>query len=144
MMKPENLNNSILYNYKIVNGGASALPIVDSIYKRLNIGGYLENIKRQALNNILANLIIAYCNNKFVAVSKNSKDYSFPKRFYGMEHYTYNIMIPLINSLIENEYIQEAPGFYDSETGKGKRTRIWATLKLLEMFLQAVPIQKLQ
>lgn len=143
-MKPENLNNSILFNYKIVQGGASALPIVDSLYSRLKIGGYLESIKRQALNNILANLLIAYCNNKFVAVSKNSKDYSFPKRFYGMEHYTYNIIIPILKSLRENEYIEEAPGFFDSKIGKGYRTRVWATLKLLELFLQALPNEKLQ
>ena|ERR1035438_8002377 len=141
MMKPENFNKAVCFNYRKVKGGAYAPPIIDSVYSQLNIPNkrYLEEPKKRALNNILSNLSIAYYNNQAVAVSRRCKDYSFSKKFYGMEHYTYCIMIPLLNSLTENGYIEEKPGYFNYNTGSGYRTRIWATLKLLELNLQLIP-----
>ena len=145
-MKPENLNKAFCFHYRNVKGGASALPIIDSLYSQLNISykGYLEDRKKQALNNILSNLLIAHYNNQSLAVSRRCEDYSFPTRFYGMNHYTYCIIIPLLNSLKELEYIEEKPGYFNYNTGRGFRTRIWATLKLLELYFQVLPNQKLQ
>ena len=146
-----NLYNAVHFNYKIISrvpSGENQLlnNVVESLYSNLPLPnkGYLRIIKIQALNNILANLCIAYNNNKFVAVSKRCNDYSFPKIFYGMEHYTYNIIIPLLISLRDNGYIGETPGFFDSDTGKGYRTRIWATLKLIELYIQSIQNEKLQ
>src|ERR1035441_9505125 len=129
MMKPENLNKAVCFNYRKVKGGASALPIIDSLYSQFNLFNTrnLEDRKKRALNNIVSNLLIAYYNNQSVAVSRRCEDYSFPKEFYGMNHYTYCIFIPLLNSLRENGYIEEKSGYFNYNTGNGYRTRIWAT-----------------
>jgi hypothetical protein len=146
MMKPENLNKAVCFNYRIVKGGASALPIIDSLYSQLNLSNkrYLEERKIRALNNILSNLLNAYYNNQSLVISRRCEDYSFPKKFYGMEHYGYNIIIPLLNSLKEHEYIEEKLGYFNYNTGSGYRTRIWAALKLLELYFQILPNETLQ
>lgn len=127
-------------------GGISILPLVDSLYSQLDFAnkGYLESRKRLALDTLLTNLIIGYCINKPVAISKKWKDYSFEKKFYGIEHYSYSFLIPLLTALKENGFLEEVSGFFNFETMRGYRTRIWGNLKLWEMVLSKLTPQKLQ
>jgi hypothetical protein len=104
--------------------------------------GYLRNQKIQALNDILCNLKVANDNKRVLAVSRSKNYYNLPS-IYGMEHYSYFFFIPIINALRESKYIVEVPGYYDKETGSGKITRIWASLKLIEHFLNPVKYKTL-
>lgn len=145
-----NLNNSIWLNYKTIsesylNECRSFNNGVDNIYDNLPLAnkGYLRIQKMRALNDILCNLKIANDNERVLAVSRSKNHYNLPS-IYGMEHYSYYFFIPIINALREAKYIGAVPGFYDKETGSGKVTRIWASLKLMEQLLNPIKYKTLE
>jgi hypothetical protein len=89
-----------------------------------------EANKKLALNVILSNLITAFINNRYLSVSRTANDYSLYS-FYGLNHYTFRIIIGWFDLLLKNEYVKLARGFYNPENNTGKKSRYWVTEKFI-------------
>ena len=131
------LNNSILFNCRLFFAENSSLnAIVEILYHELPFQhkDYLKELKILALNNILCNIILASDSGKFLAVSRSKNYYTIPK-MYGLLHFTYSFVVPLIDALENSRYIKVFPGYFDNKSNTGKRTRVIATDKLLNLFI---------
>ncbi|MBU2492393.1 MAG: hypothetical protein KJ571_07170 [Bacteroidetes bacterium] len=95
-------------------------------------------IKRQrrliAILNILINLFAAFNSNQVLAYSRDTGYYSQIHRRYGFEWHTYKNYLSIIDRLIELDYVSGVPGYYDRESGEGKRARIWVIENLSREF----------
>ncbi len=124
---------SLSFNNRIIIHNIETTPLGDLIEKIL--GSYrVDNTDkiRLAVNCILSNLLIAYLNGYYLAVSRSKNDYS-GNSFYGLNHSTYRIIISLIEYLISEGLVNQALGYY-IKVKDGRRTRIWITDKLLSIF----------
>jgi len=83
----------------------------------------------QAANLLVTNSLI-YGN---VRVSKSNNFYSIPNR-YKPEYFTRNYVLTMLELLVREGYISELKGFYNRETGTGRRTLISPTEKLIDEF----------
>ncbi|MBK9097532.1 MAG: hypothetical protein IPM14_05260 [bacterium] len=132
-MKPKNsLEHFFFFNKKICSVApyCSILLLTDILFNQLNRSTRNIEIRKLALNNILSNLFIAHWHGRYIVISKSPNTYT-NYSWYGLKHYTYRSIIEWIEILISNGYINQAIGFYDNEKGKGKRSRINASEKLL-------------
>lgn len=90
-----------------------------------------DKIKRH-LRVLLLNLFVAsQIGNTWIGISKNKSDYQKESR-YRKIFLNYGFLIPMLNNLLELGYLEQRLGFKDWSTGKGFRTRIRATTKLLQ------------
>ena len=92
-------------------------------------------LQKNALNNLLSNILIAEKENKVLALPLGSCVYS-NSSFYGLGYYSYSIIKGLVDRLKEAGFIGYSKGFYNKETNKGVVSRVWATEKLLNIVNQ--------
>lgn len=106
--------------------------MVEDLYGGLPLSkpNYTRAKKMAAMENILTNLLLAADKGKTIMISRDSKTYSHSK----YAHFSYNNMINMLDTLIEEGLIEQAKGYYDSGTGEGRVTRIWATTELLQEY----------
>jgi len=133
-----NINDSVLYDYRIImeSNENELTPIekfVEKVYYSLPLKApkYATEIKKTALNNIICNAVVSTVNGKPVALPRGRGIYKLAD-IYGMKHYTYRYIVDGVNALRGLKYLEQWNGYYDKESKAGKRTRIWATEKLLE------------
>jgi hypothetical protein len=123
---------SFFFNKKLISG-SPASPVslaTDYIFNSLNRTARNTYNSKLALNNVLSNLITAYVNGRYLIISKSSNEYS-NYTWYGLNHYTYRLIIGWIETLFEQGFIHQVKGYYDSIEETGKRTRLWIGEKLI-------------
>jgi len=91
----------------------------------------------EALLVILSNLWIGFFVDRPIRISMDSNFYS-RNQVYGKLFFQYGRMKRLIDSLERQGYLERAPGFYDKY---GRQTRIWATVKLIRVFVEEYKIR---
>ena len=127
------LNNSIRFDARKTSNYPEVRELVREIEREVNLRGMFPATRvsraREALKTILMNLWEAEIQEKCIAVSRRREDYSLPKR-YGLLHFRYRFFIPLLDKLLERNYIHQETGFWDQGRGSGRVTRIWGTDKL--------------
>lgn len=123
---------SFSFNNRIISSNESSpvYNLTETLFGKYNQSKRLLDIRKIALNNILSNLIIAHTNGRYLIISKSSNEYS-SYSWYGLNHYTYRLIIGWIELLIKEGYIKQVLGFYDPETETGKRTRLFSGEKLI-------------
>lgn len=92
---------------------------------------------REALLVILLNLWIGFFVGKPIRISMDSNFYSL-NNVFGKLFFKYKRMKRLIDSLKRHGYLERKEGFQDKW---GRQTRIWATVKLIEVFVEKYKIR---
>nr|WP_321402063.1 hypothetical protein [uncultured Desulfobacter sp.] len=87
---------------------------------------------RECLLVILINLWIGFFVGRPIRISMDSNLYSHNQR-YGKLWFKYSRMRRLLEKLERHGYIERAPGFRNIKYGR--QTRIWATVKLIRIFV---------
>ena len=123
---------SFFFNKKIISEHqeSSIFLLTDLIFNQLNRSSRNVAIRKLSLNNILTNLIITYLNGHYLVISKSSNDYT-NYSWYGLNHYTFRLTIGWVETLLREGYLNQVIGFYNPESGEGKRSRINASEKLI-------------
>ncbi|MHA1702046.1 MAG: hypothetical protein ACTSWK_07250 [Promethearchaeota archaeon] len=105
----------------------------------------LRNKNRKiALSQILTKTFYhGYLNEAVIGVHKTKSYYNSFRSIFPW--YTRTNIIDTMNRLLENEYIQIKPGFYDPRVEFGRITRIWFTPKSIELFqkFESIRIEKI-
>jgi hypothetical protein len=70
---------------------------------------------------------------KPVRYSRDRSAYSKDRR-YGQLFFKYDRMVPTVDALEQLGYIKQAHGFYVSDEGRGRQSRMWATPRLWQHF----------
>ena len=100
---------------------------------------------QDSLNNLIANLVLAWLFGVPVAISRNRNTYSDTPRIFRPEHYSYlKIILSCLNQLVAAGYVNQTLGFYNNNAlgNRSKLTRIELTDKLLnEIQLQEPEIK---
>jgi len=102
----------------------------DKIYVRRNVKSKYRD--REALLIILINLWIGFFVGRPIRISMDANLYSRMQR-YGKLWFKYPRMRRLLKKLERHGYIEIAPGFRNIKYGR--QTRIWATVKLIRIFV---------
>lgn len=133
-----NIHNSVRYDYRLImaskiEGLSPIEKFVETNYYSLPLKAPAKymRLRKDALNNIICNLVVAAGNGKIVSIPRRRGDYTKPE-MYGIDYYTYTFIVDGVNALRSMGYIEQWNGYYDRGKKKGKRTRIWATEKLLK------------
>jgi len=88
--------------------------------------------QKEALKTILLNLIHADNLDKPVRFSRDKNRYTRDKR-YGLLHYKYDRLIPIINAMEQIGYIEQSSYYNDpNDESYGLQTRMWGTDQLWE------------
>lgn len=129
-MKP--LEYSFFFNKKIVSANVESpiSQLTEFLFNDLNHLTRNIEIRKLSLNNILTNIIIGYLYGRYLIISKSPNDYT-NYSWYGLNYYTYRLTVGWIEILLKERFINQTLGFYKSETGEGKRSRINASEKLI-------------
>lgn len=98
-------------------------------YTRSNVKSKYRD--REALLIIIINLWLGFFVSRPIRISMDRSFYS-SNQIYGKLWFKYSRMKRLIDELEAHGYIEKAPGFRDK---CGRQTRIWATLKLIRIFV---------
>jgi len=80
----------------------------------------------EAIKTIVTNLFMAKLESKPVRYSRNKNHYTRDRR-YGKLFLKYDRIIPIVDAMERMGYIHQKAGFYISDIGKGKQTRMWGT-----------------
>ena len=88
---------------------------------------------KDAIKTVLINLWFAKFMGKPVRYSRDRSAYKKDRR-YGQLFFKYDRMVPAIDALERLGYIQQANGFYVSDEGHGRQSRMWATPRLWQHF----------
>jgi hypothetical protein len=132
-----NINDPILYDSRLIDKGKDKPSAIESyvneIYKSLEIENqnFNSDLRKDALNSLITNVTVAYVNHQVVGISRRKNDYACSSKFYGIKHNSYDYIIPSLDALIDKDFIDFTPGWFDIELNEGKRTRIWASTKLI-------------
>ena len=107
----------------------------DKIYVRSNVKSKYRD--REALLIILINLWIGFFVGRPIRISMDSSFYS-SNQIYGKLWFKYSRMRRLLEKLERHGYIEKKRGFKDKY---GRQTRIWATVKLIRIFVDEYKIR---
>ena len=88
---------------------------------------------KAAIKTILINLWFARFMGKPIKYSRDRSAYTRDRR-YGKLFFKYDRMIPVIDALEKLGYIEHKQGFYVSDEGYGRQSRMWATSRLWQYF----------
>ena len=88
---------------------------------------------KDAIKTVLINLWFAKFMGKPVRYSRDRSAYAKDRR-YGQLFFKYDRMVPAIDALEQLGYIEQAHGFYVSDEGYGRQSRMWATPRLWQHF----------
>jgi hypothetical protein len=121
------LNRAIHLKANRVTKKTEVVELVRNLFKELGLGGRKKNLKRHALNCVLANLFLAHWLDVPVMYSRDHHRYSLPKR-YRYNFFTRSNIIPIIDALEEADLVEDVGGRFDI----GKMGRIWASDELLD------------
>ena len=101
------------------------------LFSKLDIKGKKLDTKLVSLKNVLSNLLIAESKNKVVSYYRAKKYYASNTKI-GLEHFTYDIVIRVIDSLINQGYAEGVTGNYNRIQDTGKISRIWPTKRVIQ------------
>ena len=90
---------------------------------------------REALKKVLLNLIHNEITCGCIRYSRNKNDYALHRR-YGRLWLKYDRLIPLINALIELEYVESLNGSWNKEKKFGLQSKIWSSPKFIEIMIE--------
>ena len=123
---------SFFFNKKIVSRNAESTIslLTELIFNQLNHSSRNISIMKLSLNNILTNIVIAYLNNRYLIVSKSPNEYT-NYSWYGLNHFTYRLIVGWFEILIKERYLNQVLGYYNPELSEGVRTKINANEKLI-------------
>jgi hypothetical protein len=108
-------------------------PILNKLMKVLKIKGYKLNLRKEALNSILANLFLANLIGIPIKYYKKAEGYSYLKK-YKYAFFTRKIILPIIISLEQKGYISEKAGYHSKDNPNNRKLpRIWARPKLINL-----------
>jgi hypothetical protein len=129
------LVNSLLFNAVRVSVLPSIKGIGDNIWAEVNEGlpANKPRSNRRALAVVLANLLLAYWQDRPVAYSRRRGDYS-PGKMYRLLFISFSRTMRVIDSLTRHGYVNQAKGYYDREHGGGRNSRMWASPSLVTLF----------
>jgi hypothetical protein len=89
--------------------------------------------QKEALKTVLTNLLQAHYLGKMVRYSRDRNRYTRNRRYRKL-FFTYDRLIPVIDSLETLGYIEQKGGIHYIENEYRKQTRMWPTDKLLSLF----------
>lgn len=134
VIRHSELDNSIsLRADKMPRAGSSLEIKVEKLAKFVNAKNAYppaqrnRKLDRPALRNILTNLILADEKDKYLAYTRNQNTYSEVKQDYGLEYFTYERYIRIIDGLIQAGLVLNFEGFYEAKTGEGRKSRMRLT-----------------
>lgn len=113
-----------------------ANEFVDTIYDEF-FAGRKKEIRKRHLKVILLDLYLAWSDDPtlLLRLSRNHNDYKAGS-IYNELHIS-RLTPEIVDILIANDFVDEAPGFNDRETGKSRFTRIWPKENLINLFREA-------
>ena len=129
------------FNNRSIGKSTELVDFVDELYfssVNPNGNGYHIDQKLLALNNILTNLQFARMTGDWLYFSRNANHFTIPAR-YGLGHYTYRTVIPIVDALQEAGLIYQQIGYYDRQQNLKVPSRMTITDRLLGSLL---PIRK--
>lgn len=131
------LYNSIKFDSYLSSSDVGIKDLTDYIFGKLSQDIPITSRKRQrdALKHIIVNGIVSYRINRPVAYSRRMCDYTSGK-FYSKDWFRYDRIVPVIDWLVNNEYLQHHKGSYDKIKRKGYSSKFWAGAKLLKLFIE--------
>ena len=106
--------------------------LIDDLFEEISQSVKVSSRPRQkaALETILLNLINAYNLDKPVRYARDKNRYTRARR-YGLRHYTYDRLIPIINAMERLGYIEQSSFYKDPDDDRyGLQTRMWGTDRL--------------
>ncbi len=135
---------SYLFNHRLIVNDETFLRLILLLFQRIDIPykGLVLNKKLLALNNLISNILLTNEQTNSIVISRKAKDYSLPS-IYGMNHFSYRIIISLLDALIKYNFVEQHKGYYNSATHSGVRTSIKGTEKLFDIFNQNFNFQQL-
>ena len=110
--------------------------IFDEICNRGPI--YKKNRMKETLRMILLNLWLADLCGFPIMYSRSPNQYSHNTR-YNLLFYKYNLVIKVTDTLEAMGYIQQRNGYFNREDGIKRRTRAFATDRLIDLFAEYLP-----
>ena len=109
--------------------------LVNRVYEEVATVIKVSNASKtkDAIKTELINLWFAKFMGKPVRYSRDRSAYKKDRR-YGQLFFKYDRMVPVIDALEQLGYVEQANGFYVSDEGRGRQSRMWATPKLWQQF----------
>lgn len=131
------LYNSIKFDGYVSSSDKSITELTNYIFDELSQDIKITSRKRQrgALKHIIVNGIISYRLNRPIHYSRDRSYYSHGK-IYGQEWFRYHRIVPVIDWLVRNQYLEHIKGMYKVGDYKGLQSKFWAAEKLLKLFLE--------
>jgi len=131
-------NVSIAFDKRLLmeSGERDITPIqefIESIYPELPIKASEVNKKKkkEALNSLITNSMVALKEGKVVAIPRGNGNYS-NSSFYGLDYYTHTFIVGGMDALVESGYFKQRKGYYDKLTNEGEVSRVWPSKKLID------------
>lgn len=128
-----NYNNSMPLNIHYRSTDTRVKDTVSLLCKEI---GYELDRARDHIGMVILNLYKAHLldPNKWLGYSRNMASYKLVFR-YNRQRITYRPLIKVIDSLIDREYVEQAPFRSDRERGYNRCSRVRATAKLIELMV---------
>lgn len=128
MLKKYNIHKTRKINFRLFSQQLNS--IVNSIYDKLSISKRSKvSDKKSALNCILCNLLYSRSSRKYIRYSRKRGYYSSIPSYSKMSFQSYDIIIPLIDSLETLGIIESVKGFYNICKKKGRLSKFRPTKK---------------
>ena len=109
--------------------------ITDFIFDEISKKYTIKNKKRtkQVLQQVIINLLVSHQSGQPIKYSRDKNKYVAHKR-YGKLYFKYERLIQVIDWLIELGYVKHKVGFFDHVKKLGRKSRMFASNKLLYLF----------
>lgn len=122
------------FNNRTIGKSPEVADFVDDLYfDSINPSGrgYHIDQKLLALNNVLTNLQFARMSGDWLYFSRNANHFTIPAR-YGLGHYKYKNVIPIVDALQQAGLIYQQKGYYDRRQDLKVPSRMTITNKLVD------------
>jgi len=142
------LEHAITLDTYLVSEYPGLVKLGDHLYADIENIIKVSNTYRtkEALKLLLINLYIGYRSGLAVRYSRRKSHYSGRRRFSRI-FFRYDRVIPIIDALIELDYVEQWLGHHFPEKDLGRETRMAAKPKLVQLFhdyvLEQAPIRRL-
>jgi hypothetical protein len=123
--------NKRLFPNKKSMSGQAVIRLTNELFAHYPLTGKKHQLKTTAFKNIVSNLIMAYLESKCIAFSFRRQSFISVNKAYA-KHYSYDLIIPIINWFKDNGYIEIKKGFYFAN--KSRMSRLIPTNKLVLMY----------
>jgi len=124
-----------LFDVRVTNRGPEVRHLAEKLWQEICeiIPKYKISRRKETLINLIMNLLEGSRKGKRVAYSRDRNNYTMHKR-YGMLHFKYDLLVPMIDELVRLGYIDNTAGIYNRTYPKNNRyPTMMPTVKLRDL-----------